>query len=69
MDSFCGPNGTQTILNDTTLADTHRPFQQDHPVYTKGKLWKRSHIVLNSPITQNHGYRKYTEAPELGIPR
>ena len=30
-DTFCGPNCTQTILNDPDLADTRRPFQQDCP--------------------------------------
>ena len=29
-ESFCGPNCTQTILNDLDLVDT-RPFQQDCP--------------------------------------
>ena len=37
------------------------------PAYSKGKLRKRSHVVLNSPITQYHA-RNIPEAPELGTP-
>ena len=34
--------------------------------YSKGKLWKHSHIVLNSLITQSTPTRNVPEAPELG---
>ena len=30
------------------------------PAYSKGKLWKCSHVVLSSRIMQYHAYRKYT---------
>ena len=33
---------------------------------SKGKLWKPSHIVLNSPITHTTPTRNIPEVPELG---
>ena len=38
------------------------------PVYSKEKLWKRSHIVLNSPITHTTPAGSIPEASELGTP-
>ena len=50
------------VVNNLMLLASAEPSL---PAYSKGKLWKCNHVVLNSPITHTTPTRTIPEAPEL----